>query len=60
MMKWNHLPWPGGLYDQHPKLLDDFYLIFVKKGEYEERKHKQQMAAKPKQAAGRRRAARRR
>lgn len=27
MMKWNHLPIAGGIYDQHPKMLDDFMAI---------------------------------
>jgi len=26
-MKWNHLPVIGGVYDQHPKMLDDFMII---------------------------------
>lgn len=26
-MKWNHLPVMGGIYDQHPKMLDDFLII---------------------------------
>jgi hypothetical protein len=27
MMKWNHLPITGGIYAQHPKMLDDFLII---------------------------------
>ena len=27
MMKWNHLPNGGGIYEQHPKMLDDFMVI---------------------------------
>lgn len=27
MMKWNHLPVKGGIYDQHPQMLDDFQVI---------------------------------
>ena len=27
MLKWNHLPVQGGIYDQHPDLLDDFVVI---------------------------------
>jgi hypothetical protein len=27
MFKWNHLPVAGGIYDQHPKVLDDFLII---------------------------------
>ena len=26
-MKWTHLPNGGGLYDQHPKLLDDWLVV---------------------------------
>ena len=26
-MKWTHLPNGGGIYDQHPKLLDDWLVI---------------------------------
>ena len=26
-MKWAHLPVAGGLYDQHPKLLDEWMMI---------------------------------
>lgn len=34
-MKWNHLPVEGGLYDQHPKLLEEFRYIFATRNEYE-------------------------
>jgi len=27
-MKWNHLPVVGGLYDQHPDLLEQWDIIF--------------------------------
>lgn len=27
MMKWTHLPVGGGLYDQHPKFLEDMFEI---------------------------------
>jgi hypothetical protein len=36
-MGWNHLPVAGGIYDQHPKLLEGFETIFRKKGEHERR-----------------------
>lgn len=39
-MKWSHLPNAGGLYDQDPKLLDDFRYIFAKRGEEQERERK--------------------
>lgn len=34
-MKWSHLPVAGGLYDQHPDLLDQFRYIFMKRNEHE-------------------------
>lgn len=44
-MKWNHLPVAGGLYDQHPKLLEDFRYIFAARNAHEaekEQKRKQE------------------
>jgi hypothetical protein len=41
-MKWNHLPWAGGLYDQHPKFIDDMYTIFVAKSQNEAKRQKEQ------------------
>jgi hypothetical protein len=41
-MKWNHLPEPGGLYQQHPELLDKFMYIFNARAEEQERKHKEE------------------
>lgn len=35
-MKWNHLPVDGGLYAQHPKLLDRFYYILAERSKQEE------------------------
>jgi hypothetical protein len=34
-MKWNHLPMAGGLYDQHPGLLDRFYYILAERAKHE-------------------------
>lgn len=34
-MKWNHLPVAGGLYDQHPKLLEQWDYIFARRAEFE-------------------------
>ncbi len=42
-MKWSHLPVAGGLYDQDPKLLDDFYKIMQWEGEQEKSKNKKTM-----------------
>lgn len=30
-MRWNHLPVAGGLYDQHPQLLEEWRYIFEQK-----------------------------
>ena len=32
-MRWNHLPVAGGVYDQHPQLIDQWLYIFDKKNE---------------------------
>lgn len=58
-MRWNHLPVAGGLYDQHPQLLEEFNLIFAAKARKEERERKEQerkMEAKQRSGVGRRRA----
>jgi len=39
-MKWTHLPNAGGIYDQHPKLLDDFLTCFEVDGQVQEAKHR--------------------
>jgi hypothetical protein len=36
-MKWSVLPVAGGLYDQHPKLLEQWEVIFKAKAEKEDR-----------------------
>ena len=36
-MNWSHLPVAGGLYEQHPDLLDGFQIIFAVRAEYESR-----------------------
>jgi hypothetical protein len=41
-MKWNHLPVAGGLYDQHPQLLDEWSYIFQVKAENEQRELEKQ------------------
>lgn len=43
-MKWNHLPEAGGLYDQHPDLLDQFQYIFAARAEYQEKERKRDEA----------------
>jgi len=37
-MKWSHLPVEGGLYDQHPKLLDDFQIIMATEASVERKR----------------------
>ena len=39
-MKWSHLPMPGGLYAQHPDLLDGFRIIFSARAEHEAEEEK--------------------
>lgn len=34
-MKWSHLPEPGGIYAQHPVLMERFYYILAERGAYE-------------------------
>ena len=53
-MEWNHLPVAGGIYDQHPALLDDFMQIFQAKSTYErEQAKKKEAEAKRKKPRGR-------
>jgi hypothetical protein len=40
MTQWNHLPVAGGLYDQHPKLLEEWQVIAEAKAKHEEREEK--------------------
>lgn len=46
-MKWTHLPCGGGIYDQHPKLLDDWLVIMNVDAE-SEAKRQQEMERKTK------------
>lgn len=40
-MQWSHLPVAGALYDQHPKLLEDWMHIFSVRAEEDARKNGQ-------------------
>jgi hypothetical protein len=62
MFKWNHLPMAGGLYDQHPKLLDDFVTISQVESKIESERQKKRDAENARRAksSGGRRAGRRR
>jgi hypothetical protein len=35
-MKWNHLPVAGGIYDQDPRLLEQWAVIFDEKNTHDE------------------------
>ena len=59
-MKWNHLPVEGGLYDQHPDLLDGFMVIFAERSQHEaeeaeREKQNSKRGGKGARVAGRRR-----
>lgn len=43
-MKWSHLPVAGGLYDQHPQLLDEWRYIFAERARHEEKEQKKREA----------------
>lgn len=43
-MKWNHLPESGGIYDQHPLLIERFYYIMGKQAEEDEKQSKKNRA----------------
>lgn len=50
-MEWSHLPVPGGIYDQHPKFVDDMFFLFQQKAKSEaqrqaERERKQKAASR--------------
>jgi hypothetical protein len=36
-MKWNHLPVAGGIYDQHPKLIDEWMILFEEQAKERQR-----------------------
>ena len=44
MMKWNHLPVAGGIYNQHPKFLDDMVVIHQIDIKAQKRQQAQQQA----------------
>lgn len=49
-MEWNHLPEPGGLYQQNPAFLDRVYYIMAEKSKWDEqeRKKKERESKNPK------------
>jgi hypothetical protein len=54
-MKFNHLPMAGGIYDQHPGLIDRFYYLLAQeaKVEGEEARRREAEAKNPKKPGGR-------
>jgi hypothetical protein len=52
-MQWNHLPVAGGLYDQHPEMLDRFTYIFQEQGKARERKEARDRNKSGSRVAGR-------
>lgn len=57
-MRWTHLPWPGGLYDQHPQFIEEIRYIFNERNaqrEKEQQQRESQMNAKNRGVAGGRR-----
>lgn len=42
-MRWTHLPTSGGLYEQHPKFLDDLQLIMTAESRADKIKHERDM-----------------
>lgn len=49
--KWAHLPVAGGIYDQHPRLIDEWGVLFAIQAEHdrkEQSRQKQEMASKSK------------
>lgn len=43
-MSWTHLPCAGGLYDQHPVLLDRWVYIFAARADFENREETKKKA----------------
>jgi len=41
-MKWAHLPEPGGIYNQHPDLVDGFEILFLERSKYQSEKEKEE------------------
>ena len=54
-MEWNHLPEPGGLYQQNPEFLDRVYYIMSEKSKWDEqeRRKKDRESKNPRGATSR-------
>lgn len=53
-MRWSHLPVAGGIYDQHPRLLEEWAVIFHEKGEHEKAEAERQKRVMEQRARRRR------
>lgn len=60
MMKWNHLPVPGGIYAQDVDLLEGFHYIFAMRAEYQEQEDKRREQDMKRKSGGQGRVAGRR
>lgn len=52
-MNWAHLPVAGGIYDQHPQLIDEWFVLFAEKAAHD--KQEEERAKREREAASRRR-----
>ena len=59
-MKWSHLPVAGGIYDQHPLLMDKFQIIFQMRAEIESKRQEEEERKNRANSGGSRRVAGRR
>lgn len=59
-MKWSHLPVAGGIYDQHPILMDKFQIIFQMRAEIESKRQEEEERKNRANSGGSRRVAGRR
>lgn len=57
-MRWAHLPNAGGLYDQHPDLLEKFRIIFAEQGKHDAREQAKRERENKRKGGGRRGASR--
>ena len=52
-MEWNHLPVAGGIYDQHPRLLAEWDVIWDAEYRHEKAKERREQASRPQAKKGR-------
>jgi len=51
-MKWNHLPVAGGLFDQHPRFVEEITYIFNERNAYQEAQRRKQEAEMKRNSGG--------